>query len=167
MEPHCSDWPGKDAICDTATYSDGVETRISVKIGDLCRNNRKMDYVTREEGKPDRYPWVTVHNRSQQVYRPGDFPEIRRPEHLVAPTRCAAIVPRRARAHGQDASQSSHDLRYAMRALGEGVAEETVKAAIIRDRSADKKHPNVRDYADRTVRKAAEFISRSTATPDR
>jgi hypothetical protein len=43
-------------ICDTATYSEGVQTRSSVKIGDLCRNNQKPQRRL-PSGWP---PWVRL-----------------------------------------------------------------------------------------------------------
>ena len=100
---------------------------------------------------------VTVERFEATVARPENFPEIEtHRDHVRQP------APRRSVSPGT-LTQSERDWAFAKRALARGDSPANIAAVIASYRRFDK--PNVQDYADRTVRKAAMSHSPNADRP--
>jgi hypothetical protein len=103
---------------------------------------------------------VTAEKLSAAVYGPEHFPIPTSAETYSGPTR-----PIGKRAAQKPLSQSERDWAFAMRALDRGDSPESVIAAIATYRRFDKHNP--KSYANRTVYKAAQFITRRKSCTSR
>ena len=90
------------------------------------------------------------------IYRPEDFPEFRRDRPNSAERLDFASLSK----SGGALSQSERDWAYAKRALARGDSPEMVAAAIAVHRRYEKHNPQ--DYAELTVKKAAQSLNAET-----
>jgi hypothetical protein len=114
--------------------------------------------------------FVRAESLAAETYRPEQFPEIRNEDRRVAPKPIDhSSLQLKAKGPGT-LSQSERDWAYAKRALTRGESPAFVAAAIASFRRYDKHNP--RDYAERTVKKAAQQLERvrppgAVVEPDR
>ena len=118
-----------------------------MKIGDLCRNNHKY-------AAPH---FVTVENLTDEVYTLSKFPDYGSDEFTGRSQQPSSMGAGKGTSYGNH-SQSERDWAYAKRALERGEQPEAIINAIAVYRN-DK--PNPRYYAEHTVGKAAEALTRS------
>jgi hypothetical protein len=129
---------------------------------DVSRVLRVPGFRNHKYSKPH-FVRDTIAQSPDRIYTPGDFPRYEERQVVVpAPT------PRLGERHtpiADGVDQSRKDFAYALRQLEQGADPGVIRNKIADYRRPDGKHPNVEDYARRTVSSAqAHHARRGYAT---
>ena len=102
---------------------------------------------------------ITASVPDKKVYTPSDFPSyVPRPQE--PPMATPRFGERQSARLDSGVDRSTQDYAYALRQLEKGESPDVIRMKVAEYRSRDGKHPNVEDYARRTVNAAQRHYTR-------